>query len=391
MTDVKKKFAIMRIGKIVGRKSVRDALKHNHRELKNDKSNIDPTRTHLNQAGKNFGTYAKCKDKFEKNMSTVKVQTDAVMLHELVVTMSPEQTENMSAKQIEDYFVEAVNWGVKMHGGINNLVSWHIHHDEKTPHVHALFTPIVKDDKGKLKLASRRLLGNIEVRRKPTEQELKQNSQDIESAIRDKSRKIPKALVANKNNVFVITRSAQRMSDYQTDFFENVGKKHGLDRGIKKSITNAKHTPIKQYYEQLAREVDKLEIKLQAQTNKISENSSKMSKNSITISAQTNKISENSITISAQKEHIRVNQGKLDELTMLIGKNAHKLSKELSEPLIVIASALSQIRENMSEQKIKLIKDAIVRFDDAKSNSPVPISEPLNTEIDKQLNTFRRN
>jgi len=383
MTDVKKKFAIMRIGKIVGRKSVRDALKHNHRELKNDKSNIDPTRTHLNQAGKNFETYAKCKDKFEKNMSTVKVQTDAVMLHELVVTMSPEQTENMSAKQIEDYFVEAVNWGVKMHGGINNLVGWHIHHDEKTPHVHALFTPIVKDDKGKLKLASRRLLGNIEVRRKPTEQELKQNSQDIESAIRDKSRKIPKSLVADKNNVFVITRSAQRMSDYQTDFFEKVGKKHGLDRGIKKSITNAKHTPIRQYYEQLAREVDKLEIKLQAQTNETSENS-------IKISAQTNEISENSIKISAQKERIRVNHSKLDELTMLIGKNAHKLSQALSEPLIVIASALSQITENMPEQQIKRIRDALVRFDDAKSNSPVPIPEPLNTEIDKRLNTFRR-
>ena len=369
MTDVKKKFAIMRIGKIVGRKSVRDALKHNHRELKNDKSNIDPARTHLNVTNAAVNTYDKCKKRFEENLSKVKVQTDAVMLHELVVTMSPEQTENMSAKQIEDYFVEAVNWGVKMHGGINNLVSWHIHHDEKTPHVHALFTPIVKDDKGKLKLASRRLLGNIEVRRKPTEQELKQNSQDIESAIRDKSRKIPKALVANKNNVFVITRSAQRMSDYQTDFFENVGKKHGLDRGIKKSITNAKHTPIKQYYEQLAREVDKLEIKLQAQTNKIS---------------------ENSIKISAQKERIRVNHSKLDELTMLIGKNAHKLSQALSEPLIVIASALSQITENMPEQQIKRIRDALVRFDDAKSNSPVPIPEPLNTEIDKRLNTFRR-
>jgi chromosome segregation ATPase len=61
------------------------------------------------------------------------------------------------------------------------------------------------------------------------------------------------------------------MSDYQTDFYNKVGKKSGLDRGIKKSITGASHTPIKQHHEELSRKVDELEVKLQGLTEKCSD------------------------------------------------------------------------------------------------------------------------
>jgi archaellum component FlaC len=251
MADGDKKFGIMRIAKITGRSAVRNALKHNLRQLKNDKSNIDPERTHLNVTNLAFDTYDKCKKRFEENLSEVNVRKNAVMLHEIVITMSPEQAKKMSKKEMNQYFRDALKWGSSIHGGAENLVSFHIHHDEKTPHMHMLYTPIVKNDKGEPKLASRSILGNIDERRKPTSQELAQNRVEIEDAKKKGLKKIPKALIPDKNNVFVLLGSAQRMSDYQTDFYNKVGKKSGLDRGIKKSITGASHTPLKEQHKDL--------------------------------------------------------------------------------------------------------------------------------------------
>jgi hypothetical protein len=253
MADGNNKFAIMRIGKIVGRKSVRDALAHNHRLLKNDRVEIDPKRTHLNATNAFFDTYDKCKKRFEDNLGKVNVRKNAVMLHEVVITMSPEQAKKMSKGEMTAYFNDALKWGASIHGDNQNLVSFHVHYDEKTPHLHALFTPIVKNDKGIPKLASRNILGNIEERRKPTVQELAKNRAEIESAKKNELKKRPKALIPDKNNVFVLRGSAQRMSDYQTDFYNKVGEKHGLDRGIKKSITGASHTPLKEQNKELER------------------------------------------------------------------------------------------------------------------------------------------
>jgi polyhydroxyalkanoate synthesis regulator phasin len=203
------------------------------------------------------------------------VRKNAVMLHEVVITASPEQVAKMSKKEIIAYFNDAMKWGNKVHGGSKNLVGCSLHFDESNPHCHLLYTPIEKVDK-KLKLNSRGLLGNIEERRHPTLTELKENSLAIAEAqakikAGDKNTKIPKALIPDKNNVFILKRSYERMSDYQTSFYEEVGKKHGLDRGIKKSITNATHTPIKQHHQELSKKVDELEVKLEGLTEKCSD------------------------------------------------------------------------------------------------------------------------
>jgi len=276
MAQGDKKFGIMRIAKITGRKTVRDALKHNLRELKNDPANIDTSRSHKNMVPKNLTDYDTCKSKFEINLAKIdKIRTNAVLLHEIVITASPEQVSKMSKKELTDYFNDAVKWGNNIHGGIQNLVSVAVHYDESNPHCHMLYTPIeaVGD---KFKLNSRGILGNIEERRHPTLNELKENAQAIANARSkidrgDKNIKLPKPLVPGKNNVFILQRSESRLSDYQTSFYEEVGKKHGLDRGIKKSLTNATHTPIKEYHSELTKKIDALEVDLDNLTINYSE------------------------------------------------------------------------------------------------------------------------
>jgi hypothetical protein len=276
MAQGDKKFAIMRIAKITGRKTVRDALKHNLRQLKNDTVNIDSALSHKNLNHKSYADYDTCKMKFEANLSKIdNIRKNAVMLHEIVITASPSQVAKMSRKELIAYFNDAMHWTNKMHGGEQNLISMSMHYDESNPHCHLLYTPVEKVG-NKSKLNSRGILGNIEERRHPTAFELEKNVLAIAEAQSkigrgDKNVKLPKKLVAGKNNVFILQRSELRMSDYQTSFYEEVAKRYGLDRGIKKSLTNATHTALKDYHSELTKKVDVLKVDLDNLTINYSE------------------------------------------------------------------------------------------------------------------------
>jgi hypothetical protein len=271
-----KKFGIMRIAKISGRKTVRDALKHNLRQLKNDTVNIDSALSHKNVNHQSYADYDTCKMLFEANLSKIdNIRKNAVMLHEIVITASPDQVAKMNHKELVAYFNDARAWANKIHGGSQNLISMSIHYDESNPHCHMLYTPIKKVG-DKFKLNSRAILGNVEKRRHPTEFELEKNALAIAEAqskiVRgDRNVKLPSKLVAGKNNVFILQRSEARMSDYQTSFYEDVAKKHGLDRGIKKSLTNATHTALKDYHSELTKKVDVLKVDLDNLTINYSE------------------------------------------------------------------------------------------------------------------------
>lgn len=354
MTSGGNKFAIMRIGKIVGRKHVRDALKHNLRQLKNDPANIETDRTHLNRTHAQLDTYDKCKSKFERNLSDIKVRKNAVMLHELVITMSPDEAKRMSDEDIKQYFNDAVKWGCEMHGGAENLISWSVHYDETTPHLHALYTPVFKEKNSKTnkvekKLASRRILGSLEERRKPTPEELKKNREEIENAEKHGLRKIPAALVPDRNNVFVIRRSADRLSDYQTDFYNKVARKYGLDRGIKKSITNASHTPIK------------------AQNKALEEQNRELEEQNREIAALNDEL------IAAQDKHMESAKKKLERMSEIDSK----------------LKTLSHRYESMESNYSALEKD-IERLENTRRNLASMTIEELEEQISRIENDFSR-
>ena len=183
-------YAILRMQKLKSAHSVRRSMQHAFREK--DTPNADPERTPENtHIGANNTDEAM--QKFKDAMPD-KVRKNAVLAVEYLITASPETIKDKSRQQQDDYFRDALHWLEKKHGKDNVLYAG-IHRDEQTPHMYAYVIP--KDDRDKLNC---------------------------------------RAFFGEKNALSVM----------QTDFAEQVGQKHGLERGVEGS--RARHTSIQQYY-----------------------------------------------------------------------------------------------------------------------------------------------
>lgn len=188
-------YAILRTQKLKSPGAIRRSLKHAFREQ--DTPNADPERTPDNtHVGARSSTEA-----LERVSGRLpaKVRSNAVLAIEYLVTASPEAMNAKGRGDQDAYFRDALEW-LKAKHGAENVVYAGIHRDETTPHMYAYVVPI--DGRGKLNC--RAFLGGSEA-----------------------------------------------LSAMQTDFAEQVGRKHALERGIQGS--KAKHQRVGQWYEQLSR------------------------------------------------------------------------------------------------------------------------------------------
>ena len=186
-------FAILRTQKLKAAVAVRRSLKHAFRAQ--DTPNADPTRL-----GENSHLGANSVDEAMKafqNRLPEKIRKNGVLAIEYLITGSPDGMNNKSRRDQDAYFTDALAWLKERHGA-ENLIYAGIHRDETTPHLYAYVVPI--DPQGKLNC--RHFLGG-----------------------------------------------AKALSQMQTDFAEQVGQRHGLQRGIEGS--KAKHTTVRQYYASL--------------------------------------------------------------------------------------------------------------------------------------------
>ena len=186
---------VLRVQKIKSPRALRGALAHNLRLQ--DTPNADPTKSRRNKHGQGMVTIDECMSRYKNLIGTKKVRTNAVHAIEVVVSGSPERMHEMTPKERNDFFKESLDWLGKEFGGKSNCVGVVVHNDEKTPHMHVIFTPIVDG-----KLNARAILGG----------------------------------------------TRHRMTQMQTDFAKNVSEKYGLERGVKGS--KATHTTVKEYYKQ---------------------------------------------------------------------------------------------------------------------------------------------
>lgn len=193
-------YAIMRVAKIKDVRGVVMALKHNTRE--NFPDNADPKRAQYNAfLG---GSTLECMARYNERLPG-KVRKNAVMAIELVMTASPTATlpTNTADKAHWDaYLNDCDRWALSVFGGKENLLHIAHHWDETTPHTHVIFNPIFEG-----KLNARHFIGG----------------------------------------------SRSRLQELQDDFYEKVGKKYQLMRGVSREETRAEHTHHK-YYEMLKKE-----------------------------------------------------------------------------------------------------------------------------------------
>src|SRR5450830_1074488 len=183
-------YAILRTQKLKSGIAVRRSMAHAFREQEtpNADASRTPDNTHIGAAN-----LEEALAKFNARLPD-KVRKNGVLAIEYLVTASPEDMKGKTRQQQDAYLRDGLKFLEDRHGAVN-VVYAGIHRDETTPHMYAYVVPI--DTKGKLNC--RAFLGG-----------------------------------------------AQALSQLQTEFAQEVGRSHGLQRGLEGS--KARHTSIQQYY-----------------------------------------------------------------------------------------------------------------------------------------------
>jgi len=195
-------YAILRTQKLKSGIAVRRSLTHafRERETPNADASRTPENTHIGAADVDEALA-----KFNERLATQdKVRKNAVLAVEYLITASPEDMHGKTRQEQDAYFRDALKWVEDKHGKAN-VVYAGIHRDEQTPHMYAYVVPI--DQRGKLNCRS--FLGG-----------------------------------------------AKALTQMQTEFAQEVGQQHGLQRGIEGS--KARHTSIQQYYNRVSKAFEPL-------------------------------------------------------------------------------------------------------------------------------------
>jgi hypothetical protein len=142
-------YAILRVAKIKTAQQASAKTAHNYRE--HSLSNVDqaaphPNREYLNHEQKDYGELA---DQRIGQVVQRKVRADQVRAVEVIMTGSPEAFKRDAEGRAVDY--SKSKWAqdnlhfLQNKYGKENVVSFTLHQDEKTPHVHAVIVPITPD------------------------------------------------------------------------------------------------------------------------------------------------------------------------------------------------------------------------------------------------------
>ncbi len=142
-------YAILRVAKIKTAQQASAKTAHNYREhsLSNvDKEAPHPNREYLNVSKRDYGELAT-----ERIAQVVKrkVRPDQVLAVEMILTGSPEAFKRDKHDRAVDY--SKSKWAqdnlhfLQKKYGKENVVSFTLHQDEKTPHIHAVIVPITQD------------------------------------------------------------------------------------------------------------------------------------------------------------------------------------------------------------------------------------------------------
>ena len=147
----------------------------------------------------------------EINRAGAKTRSNSVVALDTIYTASGDFFKGKSNEECNQYFRDCLQFHQRKFG---HIVSAVIHYDETTPHLHVLSVPLTQDGR----LSAREIIGN-----------------------------------------------RANLSRMQTEFFEQVGKGYGLERGVqmdgqekKKHITAQEHK-LRQVKQEKAREEEELE------------------------------------------------------------------------------------------------------------------------------------
>lgn len=189
------------------------------------------------------------------------VRKDAVVMAQVLVTSDNGFFKGLDKEQQEQFFKDSYNFLSERYGR-ENVISATVHLDESTPHMHFNFVPVTSD--GRLSAKS------------------------------------------------LLTR--QSLIDQQTAFYENVGKKHGLERGLEGG--KKKHFEI-------------AELKLETINKKVKETTLNYNSIKKTLNKTIVEINKNNIEILNQGEVIKFNSQELSKQKIKIENNLKTINQQV--------------------------------------------------------------
>jgi hypothetical protein len=142
-------YAVLRVAKIKTAQQASAKTAHNYRE--HSLSNADQDAPHSNREYLNHEkrNYAELAEQRISQVVTRKVRSDQVKMVEVILTGSPEAFKRDAEGRALDYsnskWAEDNLHFLQNKYGKENVVSFTLHQDEKTPHVHAVIVPITPD------------------------------------------------------------------------------------------------------------------------------------------------------------------------------------------------------------------------------------------------------
>ena len=196
--------------------------------------NADPTRTHLNRRLIEYPDGVKDRSaaiqrRLEEAGLTRKVGSNQVRAIRINVSATPEDMGRIQREgRLDEWCADNLKYFADTFGK-ENIVSAHLHMDEKTPHMHVTLVPIVK---GERKRRKREEQAKKRYRKKPADS-VRLCADDIMSRLKLKS--------------------------YQ-DSYAAAMAKYGLQRGIDGS--EARHVSTQQYYRDIKRQTEELKAEV---------------------------------------------------------------------------------------------------------------------------------
>ena len=254
-------YGIVRVQKMTTG-SVKGIEIHDLREkegVSNTNQDIDWKRSKDNydinpDKNKNFSQAVK--DRIGKLHLIKAVRKDAVVMAQVLVTSDQSFFKNLDTEKQKEFFEDSYNF-LRERYGRENIISATVHVDEKTPHMHFNFVPVTED--GRLSAKS------------------------------------------------VLTR--QNLIEQQTAFYEEVGKKYGLERGIEGG--SKKHLEI---------------AELKART--VAENTFKLREEEVKVGIRVNELQEQKEALASELEAMQINESNLQKKISLLEKKQRMLTEE---------------------------------------------------------------
>ncbi|MCC4635303.1 plasmid recombination protein [Xanthomonas dyei pv. eucalypti] len=190
--------------------------------------NADPSRTPDNQDLRPVSSSAALRSAVERRLAVVTEKTAAkpVRCVEYLITANHQAfRENGGMVDSEAYFRDAMDWIERKHGAAN-IVAANIQRDELTPHLVVYVVPLVEIE---AKTRNRVVIAGTNP-----------------DGTKRRETRIEQQAAGVRLSASHYLDGRTKLSKLQTDFAAQVGKRHGLVRGIEGS--RAKHTTVREFY-----------------------------------------------------------------------------------------------------------------------------------------------